>query len=158
MRLESRFSHKSWKEYVESPRPPPLVFQPERAGQDVTPTLEVDKVRCRMSALSAPLCKEFPVFCSLDSIVPAVSGQLADFSFIATVRDKRLSALNLLPWVGAGWHARPAAEVLLHRRVITWDDITWSFQATADRCERLRPGSGKDGGGLERGGAGTWPQ
>ena len=99
MRLESRFSRKAWTAYVESQRPPPFVFQPERPGQDIPVTLETDKVRCRKSALATPLCKEFPVFCALDSIVPAVTGQLSDFSFVASVRDKRLSALNLLPSV-----------------------------------------------------------
>ena len=51
-RLESRFSPQAWREYVESPRPPPLVFQPERAGEDLQVSCEIDVIRCRRSALT----------------------------------------------------------------------------------------------------------
>ena len=128
--LESRFNRRAWKHYVESPRPPPFVFQPERPGQEAPVVFEVDKVRCRMSALSTPLCAEFPVFCSLDSIERSVAGRLADFSYLESVRDGRMSAVSLLPWCGPGWYARPAVEYLLDHRLITWADVSWSFQAT----------------------------
>ena len=130
VRLESRFNARAWREYVESPRAPPLVFQPEKPGCEEEVSCEIDVIRCRRSALTHPACAEFPVFCALDSVVPAVAGQLCDFSFVTGVRDRRKSPLALLPWVGPMWYARPSVEFLLHHGVISWQDISHSFQAT----------------------------
>jgi hypothetical protein len=77
-----------------------------------------------------PAVKEWPVFCALDSIVPAMPGKLADFSFVTGVRDCRKSVLNALPYVGPMWYARPSVEFLLHHGIISWQDISHSFQAT----------------------------
>ena len=134
IRLESRFSPRAWREFVQSPRPPPLVFQPERPGEDLEVACEIDVIRCRRSALTHPACAEFPVFSSLDNIVPFHSSQppyrLADFSFVTRVRDRRKSALALLPWVGPSWYARPSVEFMLHHGICTWGDISHSFQAS----------------------------
>ena len=56
--------------------------------------------------------------------------RLSDFSFVTGVRDRRKSALALLPWVGPMWYARPSAEFMLHHGIITWGDISHGFQAT----------------------------
>jgi hypothetical protein len=74
---------------------------------------------------------DYPVFCALDSIKPSVVGELADFTFVESVHDTRLSALSRLPFVGAMWYARPACEYLLHSGICTWDDFKWSFQANS---------------------------
>ena len=56
--------------------------------------------------------------------------KISDFSFVTGVRDRRKSALALLPYVGPMWYARPAVEFMLHHGIIGWDDISHGFQAT----------------------------
>ena len=130
--LESRFNRRAWDAYVLSPKPPPLVFQPERPGAEDVPNCEIDIVRCRRSALFAPACKSWPVFCSLDSIheVGTNCPQLGDFNFITGIRDARRSRLSQLPFVGPMWYPRPSAEYLLHTGICGWQDITHTFTGT----------------------------
>jgi hypothetical protein len=103
--LESHFSPTAWRDYVQSPQPPPLVWQPERPNEDLEVSCEVDVIRCRRSALMSPAVKEWPVFCALDSIKPFDLKDiiLKDFSFVTGVRDRRKSRLNLLPYTGPMW-------------------------------------------------------
>ncbi|WP_353213255.1 AAA family ATPase [Rhodovarius sp.] len=129
VRLESRFSPQAWRDYVTTARPPPLIWQPEKAGSEEV-SCEVDVIRCRMHALKYPAVKEWPVFCALDSSKPQVAGELCDFSFVTGVRDHRKSRLSLLPWVGQMWYARPAVEFMLHHGIIEWQHISHGFQAT----------------------------
>ena len=54
--IESRFSKRSWDQYVLSPRPPPLVWQPNRQGEAISEEeshIEFDVIRCRRSSLSS---------------------------------------------------------------------------------------------------------
>ena len=137
--LESRFSRRAWKEYVESPRPPPLVWQPHAAGGTcggpemkdaggACGAVEIDVRRCRQNALRHS-AHDFPVFCPLDSIAQAREGVLADFSYVV-LRDARKSRLSTLPFVGDGWYHRVAVEFGLHHAIIRWVDVLWSFSAT----------------------------
>ena len=125
--LESRFSRRAWKEYVESPRPPPLVWQPHET-KDAGGAVEIDVRRCRQNALRHS-AHDFPVFCPLDSIAQAREGVLGDFSYVV-LSDRRKSRLSSLPFVGDGWYHRVAVEFGLHHAIIRWVDVLWSFSAT----------------------------
>ena len=129
IRLESRFSKPAWRDYVMSPRAPPLIWQPEKPGEDL-PVCEVDVIRCRRNALMHPAVAEWPVFCALDSIRPQVTQELSDFSFVTGVRDRRKSRMSVLPYVGQMWYARPSVEFMLHHGIIGWQDISHTFSAS----------------------------
>ena len=129
--LDSRFSRRAWAAYVETPRPPPLVWQPgsgDTCADASTGGLELDVRRCRRNAMSHA-AHEWSVFSPLDSVVPSETGVLGDFSFVE-LRDARRSRLNTLPFAGNGWYHRVAVEFGLHHGVIAWGDIKWSFSAT----------------------------
>ena len=125
--LESRFSLPVWNDYAMAPRPPPLVFKAHEWGEEGE-CLEVDVRRCRRNAIMYS-AHPFSVFCPLDSIVPAVEGELADFSFV-DLRSSKKSALSLLPFVGRGWYHRVAVEWMLHTGVCRWQDLIFSLTST----------------------------
>ena len=90
---------------------------------------EVDVRRCRWNTL-AMSAHPWPIFSPVDSIREAVPGQLADLSFVVLPRSKE-SKLNMLPWLGAAWYARPSVEWMLHLDLARWEDIKFSLQASA---------------------------
>ncbi|CAE7558183.1 unnamed protein product [Symbiodinium natans] len=127
--LESRFSRRAYKAYVESPRLPPLVFhlnshKPDRICHGV------DVVRCRKNTL-ANAKFPVPVFCPKDNVEPAREGHLADLTYVELKQDRRCAVLRRLPYVGRGWYSKPAAAYMLERGVATWADFAWSLDATA---------------------------
>ena len=126
--LKSCFSQHAWQSYVLSPRPPPLVFAPHEA-KEAEELFELDVWRCRRNAL-AHSAHDFAVFCPYDSIVRAEPGKLCDFSFVK-LPPSRKAKLSLLPYVGPGFYHRVSMEFMLSHGIATWDDILWSFQATA---------------------------
>ena len=126
--LVSRTSPRVWREYVETKRPPPLVWSPH-AHTETAKLVELDVCRCRKSAL-AHCAYDIPVICPYDNIAPARPGHLADFSFVQLSGRGRRSTLSLLPYVGRMWYHRAAVEHMLHHGIATWGDITWSLNAT----------------------------
>ena len=128
--LESRFSPRVWETYVCSPKNPPLVWSPHAGETSNELAIEIDVRRCRRNALAYSTHK-WSVFSALDSIVPAREGQLADFSFVEDVKDRRTSALSRLPFVGRGWYHRVAVEFLLEHSICTWSNLSWSLSSTA---------------------------
>ena len=138
--IESRFSPRAWNDYVSSPKPPPLAWEPHTRTDGIDPeetntsicgdyAIELDVIRCRRQAL-AYSSHEFSVFCALDTIVEHHGTTLGDFNFITRVRDARKCALGKLPFVGQGWYHRCAAEFLLEHGTCGWQDITWTFTST----------------------------
>jgi hypothetical protein len=125
--LESSFSLPVWKDYVESPRPPPVVtwLHLWKEGEE---TLELDVRRCRRNALAIS-AHDFSVFSPLDSVTPSQEGILGDFSFVS-LKVKNRSVVSLLPYTGPGWYHRVAVEHLLHFGQITWADISHSLSST----------------------------
>jgi len=85
-----------------------------------------------------------PVFCALDSIVPATRGVLGDYNFLHRTRDLR-SPRKLLPYWGPGWYWRAETEWMLDVGIVTWEDVRLTFTASAhippsflaDRLRRL---------------------
>ncbi len=126
--LESSFSLPVWKDYVESPRPPPVVTWLHAWGEETEETLEFDVCRCRRNALACS-AHHFSVFSTLDSITPSREGTLGDFSFV-TLNPKNKNLASLLPYTGPGWYHRVAVEHLLHYGLATWQDISHSLHAT----------------------------
>ena len=90
----------------------------------------VDIVRCRKNALAnAPF--PLPVFCPLDNIRPAEEGRLADLTFVRKKEDRRAGLVGRLPYIGPGWHGKPATAFMLDTGLATWADFEWSLDATA---------------------------
>ena len=126
--LESTFALPVWKDFVESPRPPPMVTWLHAWGGEAEETLELDVRRCRRNALAVS-AHHFSVFSALDSITPSREGTLGDFSFVS-LSPKTKNLTSLLPYTGPGWYHRVAVEHLLHYGVATWQDISHSLSAT----------------------------
>jgi len=126
--LESTFSLPVWKEYVETPRPPPVVTWLHSWSEEAQETFELDIRRCRRNALAIS-AHDFSVFSPLDSITPSQEGILGDFSFV-TLNPKNKNVINLLPYNGPGWYHRVAVEHMLHYGQITWQDISHSLSST----------------------------
>ena len=116
--LESTFALPVWKDFVESPRPPPMVTWLHAWGGKAEETLELDVRRRRRNALAVS-AHHFSVFSALDSITPSREGTLGDFSFV-TLSPKTKNLTSLLPYTGPGWYRRVAVEHLLHYGVATW--------------------------------------
>ena len=126
--LGSSFELSVWKQYVESPRPPPLVYRiralPEELKEDF---LIADVQRCRKRALE--LCAHpLPIFCVLDQIVERTEPELGDLCFV-TARYRH--CVHQLCYTGPGWMHRVQAELLLHHGVITWGDVSRTLTATS---------------------------
>jgi len=96
--LVSRTSTRVWREYVETKRPPPLVWSPHVHSETAT-LCELDVCRCRKNAL-AHCAYDLPVLCPYDNIEASRPGHIADFSFVELSGRGRCSALSLLPFVG----------------------------------------------------------
>ena len=79
--MASHFEKNVWEQYIDSPRPPPLVHKaktlpPSLAGLEI-----VDVMRCRKRALEYNV-HPLPVFCPLDSIVLRTTPVLGDLNFV----------------------------------------------------------------------------
>jgi hypothetical protein len=127
--LQSRFSARAWRLYVESARPPPLVFEAHKTDPDKA-CCGIDVVRCRTNGM-ANNRHDFPIFCPFDNVEASVEGQLADFSFVDLGSKCQLSELSRIPYVGPGWYPRGSVEFLLEMGIVAWGHIKWSLQATA---------------------------
>ena len=125
--LRSAFSPRTWDTYVMSPRPPPLVWSTHKLEED-NELQELDVIRCRYNCM-VNSSHAFAVYSPLANITPAVSGVLADFSYVAA--PSRRSTLSQLPYIGPGWYHRVACEFMLHHGRMTWCDIMWSFHASS---------------------------
>ena len=57
---------------------------------------------------------------------------MCDLSFIdiPNPNTKRYSESALLPYVGPGRCAKPAASFMLENKICAWKDIQWSLEAT----------------------------
>ncbi|MCP4500094.1 MAG: hypothetical protein GY822_09050, partial [Deltaproteobacteria bacterium] len=72
--LESRFSKRAWDAYVQTPRPPALVWNAHSySSDDDAKLLEIDVRRCRFNAMSNS-AHEWSVFCVFDNVVKARPG------------------------------------------------------------------------------------
>jgi hypothetical protein len=124
--LESTFSLPTWRAYVETPRPPPFVFWAHDWGEGED-ALELDVRRCRRNALMYS-AHDFAIFSPFDGVLPAEAGRLADFSWVEL---RQRASANTMPYYGPGWYHRAAVEFMLHHGRCTWQDLTWSLEATA---------------------------
>ncbi len=125
--LASHFEKTVWEQYVDSPRPPPLVHR-ARAVPDTLVGLQiVDVVRCRKRALEFNV-HPLPVFSPLDSIVERTTPVLGDLNFVT---KKYKNCVVQLGYCGPGWQHRVQTEFLLYMGVISWDDISHLLTATA---------------------------
>ncbi len=125
--MASHFEKTVWEQYVDSPRPPPLVHKakalpPVLAGLEI-----VDVERCRKRALEYNV-HPYPVFCPLDSIVLRTTPVLGDLNF---VHKKYKNCVVQLWYTGIGWQHRVQTEFLLYMGQICWDDISHTLTATA---------------------------
>ena len=126
--LVSPTSRHVWRNYVETKRPPPLVWSPH-APSEKAKLCELDIIRCRRNALlHCPF--DLPVLCPFDNIETAIEGTLADFNYVELTGRGRCSSLGLLPYVGPLWYHRVAVEHLLHFGIAEFRDIKWQLNAT----------------------------
>ena len=143
-RLRSSFCKQVWKAYVESPKPPTLVYksadQPdlpcigEDGNRPMHDHLAVDVIKCRRNALYN--CEYLPVFTVLDEMEPVDLGAkgVPDLTYIERPKFESLSeVLASLPLTGTGWYAKPAIEYALHIGVLQASDLLWGVYATG-RC------------------------
>ncbi len=107
--LVSRFSLSTWNNYVATPRPPPLVWNP-REFKDDESSFEIDVRRCRRNAMAFS-AHDFPIFSPFDNVKPSVDGVLCDFTFVK-LKVGRRSTVTLLPYVGPMWYHRCSVEFL----------------------------------------------
>ncbi len=127
--LASHFELEVWKQYVESPRPPPLVGKLRECKEEDSGQLQIaDVIRCRRSALLYNV-HPLPVFCPLDDIRTRNSFDLGDLNFVS--KPLKGSFAKHLGYAGPGWQHRVQTEWLLHTGVIQWEDITHTLTATA---------------------------
>jgi hypothetical protein len=124
--LASHFELGVWEGYVESERPPPLVYRHKSAEEGEGGLMVADVVRCRKRALEFS-AHELPVFCPFDDIQPVADCALGDLNFVT----KRASNfITQLGYTGPGWQHRVQTEWLLHTCVISWGDVTHRITAT----------------------------
>ncbi len=77
--LASHFDRHVWEAYVDSPRPPPLIYQ-KKIPEDAKGLLIADVKRCRRNALYYNV-HDIPVFCPLDDVAPC-DFELGDIIFV----------------------------------------------------------------------------
>ena len=128
--LQNRFAPAEYRAYVETPKPPPVVFQ-DRTPPEAKKILMSDCTRCLRTAIFEST-HPFPVFSPLDTI-EEYTGTLGDMTFISKpVRwQGGGSLLSNLPYVGAGWYSRVAAEWMLHTGNCEWQHCTHMLNASA---------------------------
>ena len=77
--LASSFNPHVWTTYVDSPRPPPLVYHFEDAPDGLEAVYIADIIRCRKRALEMST-HEIPVFCVYDDWQVRVAPELGDIN------------------------------------------------------------------------------
>ena len=126
--MASVFNVEVWKQYVESPQIPALVFE---AHELFGKPLLLDIRKCRANALKeSPF--DFPVFSPLDSIVRAEE-KLYDLAYIdreITIKSGQ-NVIRMLPYLGPGWYTKPALEYLLSSGKIGWKHVKFGLNASA---------------------------
>lgn len=127
--LVSRVSKHVYREYIESARPPPLVWS-THSHQEKEALCELDVRRCRKNALQH-CAYAIPILSPFDNIMPATPGHLADFNFVEISRCGKYSTLSMLPYVGPMWYHRVAVEFMLHHGLAVWPDIKWQLDAAS---------------------------
>ena len=109
---------------------PPLtgVWKSRRRAGDVLWAADISKCRRTAWMHGGPWC----VFCPLDSIVPAVDGVVADWTWLEVFRSKGGCVNNdpsMLPYRSPGWYSRACVQFLLSRRKLRWGECLFSFSA-----------------------------
>ncbi|CAE7578756.1 unnamed protein product, partial [Symbiodinium necroappetens] len=128
-RVETVLNMRLARAYLWSPKLPPLVFE-VHAPRKGEPCIGIDVVRCRKNGL-ANARFPLPVFCTLDDVVAARPGHLADLTYVSLRTDGRATTFSQLPYVGEGWYAKPITAFLLEAGMATWEDFKYSLDATA---------------------------
>ena len=128
--LASHFELEVWKQYVESPRPPPLIARLRDCKGSAAGLEIADVVRCRRSALLYNV-HPLPVFCPLDDAKVRTECTLGDLNLVAMPLPRNKAFANFLGYAGPGWQHRVQTEWLLHTSVIAWEHITHTLTATA---------------------------
>ena len=124
--LASSFSLSVWQQYVQSPRPPPLVFRMRALPEDLRGFEIADVQRCRKRALELS-AHELPMFCVLDDIAQRAEPVLGDLNFVTA---KYRHCVHQLGYTGPGWQHRVQTEFLLQHGVISWADVSHTLTAT----------------------------
>lgn len=123
--LASHFEKGVWEQYVESPRPPPLVWRCKECTE-VEGCEIADVRRCRKRALEFN-AHPVPVFSPLDRVEPVEDCVLGDINFVDRPATNVVHQLGYTP----GWQHRVQTEFLLHMGVIGWADVRYRLTATA---------------------------
>ena len=124
--LASVFNPTVWKNYIETPRPPPLIHKVADYGS-LNGCAMVDVRRCRKRALE--MCSHpIPIFSCLDDIQNRTEYELGDLNFINRVATDPITQYG---YTGPGWITRSLAEWFLHCGVIAWCHIPYVLNATA---------------------------
>ncbi len=124
--LASSFNPHVWVTYVESPRPPPLVYHFEDAPEDLEGVLIADVIRCRKRSLEMSR-HEIPVFCVYDDWRARTTPELGDVNWVVA---PAWNVKEQLGYTGPGAQHRVQTEFLLEQGVIRWEDVTHTLTAT----------------------------
>ena len=123
--LASQFERGVWEQYVDSPRPPPLVWRYKACG-DVAGCEIADVRRCRKRALEFNV-HPVPVFSPLDRAEPVQDCVLGDINYVDRPQTDVVRQLGYTP----GWQHRVQTEFLLHMGIIGWGDVKYRLTASA---------------------------
>ena len=123
--LASHFEQGVWEQYVDSPRPPPLVWRYKECP-DVTGCEIADVRRCRKRALEFN-AHRVPVFSPLDRVQPVDDCVLGDINYVDRAQTNVVRQLGYTP----GWQHRVQTEFLLHMGVVGWGDVKYRLTASA---------------------------
>ncbi len=125
--LASHFEKSVYEQYVDSPRPPPLVHR-VRALTSLVGLEIADVRRCRKNALEYNV-HALPVFSALSTA--SCCGLLRRWATTISVRKKYRNCVRQRGYCGPGWQHRVQPEFLLHMGQLTWEDISHTGTATA---------------------------
>ena len=140
----SRFSLETYKSFVESTKPPPIVADLKASSRDDGAAMSVDVIRCRYNAFAEDDSWEIPIFRPTDSPVPTIPADLGDYHWVDIwPLDGRRKPLSMLPYFGPAWYSRATAAFLLDAGIAKWSDVRLTFNAAVRRpakylSERLR--------------------
>ena len=123
--LASHFAKDAWEAYVQSPRPPPLVWRMKEVKETAGLWI-ADVRRCRKRALEYN-AHPVPVFSPLDRVEPVEDYQLGDVNYVDAPQTNVVKQLGYTP----GWQHRVQTEFLLHMGVIGWAHVRYRIRATA---------------------------
>jgi 5-methylcytosine-specific restriction endonuclease McrA len=126
--LMSRLNRETFEAFHNSAKPPQLVADLHEPNEAWGPVLNVDVCRCRYNGFMQHV-HDLPVFSAVDSIEPAVAGELGDYNWVDRGNVKH--PLAALPYHGAGWYTRMSCEFMLSYGLIDWSHIELTFNASA---------------------------